>query len=110
MLSGTSHLERHNKVAGIEYRNICAEYELEAPGTQWTTSPKVFENDRTKILWNFHLQTERKMLVVNQPEIMVVNKQVKTASVADVTNPSDSNMRQKEQKKLKKYQGLREEP
>ena len=31
MLAGKAHMERHNQVAGIEYRNICAEDKLETP-------------------------------------------------------------------------------
>lgn len=40
---------------------------------------------------------------------IVVNKQEKAVMV-DVANPSESNIRMKEHEKLKKYQGLKEEP
>ncbi|CAI5636064.1 unnamed protein product [Oreochromis niloticus] len=69
---------------------------------------EVVENDRAKILWDFQMQTD-KMVVANQPDIVVVDKQKKTAVVIDVAVPNDSNIRKKEHEKLEKYQGLREE-
>uniref|UniRef100_A0A3P9CTW7 C2H2-type domain-containing protein n=1 Tax=Maylandia zebra TaxID=106582 RepID=A0A3P9CTW7_9CICH len=101
-------MERHNQVAGIVYRNICAEYNLEVPRSKWEMPPRVVENDRAKILWDFQIQTD-KMVVANQPDIVVVDKQKKTAVVIDVAVPNDSNIRKKEHEKLEKYQGLREE-
>ena len=49
MLAKKAYMERHNQVAGIVYRNICAEYELETPGSKCETPPKVVEN----VLWDF---------------------------------------------------------
>nr|XP_020470896.1 rho-related GTP-binding protein RhoA-B-like [Monopterus albus] len=51
-------MERHNQVAGIVYRNICAEYRLEVPKSRWDTPPKVVENDQAKILWDIKIKTE----------------------------------------------------
>ncbi|TWW67382.1 hypothetical protein D4764_02G0004230 [Takifugu flavidus] len=92
MLAGKAYMERHNQVAGIVYRNICTEYGLEVPGTRWETPPKVVENEQTKILWDFQIQTD-KMVVANQPDIVVVDKHRKTVVVIDVAIPSDSNIK-----------------
>ncbi|KAK7922367.1 hypothetical protein WMY93_009269 [Mugilogobius chulae] len=108
MLAGKAYMERHNQVAGIVYRNICAEYGLETPRSKWETPPKVVENDRAKILWDFQIQTDR-MVMANQPDIVVVDKEQRRAVVVDVAIPSDGNIRRKEHEKLEKYQGLREE-
>lgn len=62
--------------------------------------PWVVENDWAKILWEFQIQTD-KIVVANQPDIVVVDKQRNTAAVI----PNESNIRKKEHK----YQGLREE-
>ncbi|TWW73485.1 hypothetical protein D4764_15G0008790 [Takifugu flavidus] len=70
--------------------------------------PKVLENKQAKILWDFQIQTD-KMVVANQPDIVVVDKHRKTVVVIDVAIPSDSNIRKKEHEKLEKYQGLKEE-
>lgn len=108
MLAGKAYMERHNQVAGIVYRNICAEYGLETPGSRWETPPKVVENDRAKILWDFQIQTDR-MVMANQPDIVVVDKKQSRAVVVDIAIPSDGNIRKKEHEKLEKYQGLKEE-
>lgn len=47
-----------------------------------------------------------KVVMANQPDILVLDKQKKIAIVIDVAIPSDGNIRKKESKK---YQGLREE-
>lgn len=51
-----------------------------------------------KILWDFRVQTDEQLLV-NQPDIAVVNKEQKRAIVIDVTIPADSNIRKKEHEK-----------
>lgn len=61
------------------------------------------ENDQTGILWDFQ------MVKANQPDIVVVDKQQKKAVVIGVAIPSDTNIRKKEDKKLEKYQGPKEE-
>lgn len=50
-------------------------------------------------LWDFQIQTD-KMVMANQPNIVVVDKQQKTAVVVDVAIPSDSNIKKKEHEKL----------
>ena len=108
MLAGKAYMERHNQVAGIVYRNICAEYKLETPRSKWEAPPKVMENDQAKILWDFQIQTD-KMVMANQPDIVIIDKQQRKAVVIDVAIPSDSNIKKKEHEKLEKYQGLKEE-
>ncbi|KAF7642936.1 hypothetical protein LDENG_00248050 [Lucifuga dentata] len=108
MLAGTAYTERHNQVAGIVYRNICAEYGQEVPKSKWETPPKMIENGRAKVLWDFKFQTD-KQLLANQPDMVVVDKEQKRAVVIDVTVPADSNIRKKEHQKMEKYQGLKEE-
>ena len=52
----------------------------EGPNTlDWKEHPKVVENDRAKILWDFQIQTE-KLVIVKQPDIMLVDKQQKKGS------------------------------
>lgn len=54
------------------------------------------ETEQAKILWDFQILT-CKMVVTDQPDIVVV--------VKDVAILSDSNIRKKEREKLEKYQG-----
>ncbi|KAF7647953.1 hypothetical protein LDENG_00164190, partial [Lucifuga dentata] len=87
---------------------ICAKYGLEVPKSKWETPPKVVENGRAKVLWEFKFQTD-KLLLANQPDMVVVDKEQKKAVVIDVAVPADSNIRKKEHEKIEKYQGLKEE-
>ncbi|CAK6950562.1 uncharacterized protein LOC127602290 [Scomber scombrus] len=88
MHAGTVYMECHNQVAGIEYRNICTKYGLEVPRSGWKTPPKVVENSRVVIMWDFQIQTDKLV----------------TAEIL-----SESNIRKKEYDKLEKHQGLNEE-
>ena len=90
------------------YRNICSKYRLDPPKSRWETPQKVVENNRTKLLWDFPIQTDRKVLA-NQQDIVVIDKQKKESVVIDIAVPSDSNIKQKEYEKLEKYQELKEE-
>ncbi|KAF7648097.1 hypothetical protein LDENG_00161950, partial [Lucifuga dentata] len=93
-----AYIGRHSQVAGIVYRNICVEFRLEVLKSKWETPPKVIENGRTKILWDFKFQANKQ--VANQPDMVVVNKEQKRAVVIDVAIPSDGNIRKKEHEKL----------
>lgn len=53
------------------------------------------KSDQAKTLWDFQIQT-CKMVVANQPDIVVMDKQRKTAVVIDVVRPNDSNISKKE--------------
>ena len=35
MLAGSAYMGRHNQVAGIVYRNVCNQYGIEVPKSQW---------------------------------------------------------------------------
>lgn len=55
------------------------------------------------------MQTDR-LVMANEPEIVVVDKQRKTAVVIDIVVLSNGNIRKKEHVKLEKCQRLKEEP
>ncbi len=101
MQTETAYMGRHNHEARPVYRNIRSEYGLEVPRSEWATPPKVVENDRAKILWDFHIPTD-KVVMANQADIVLIDKQQKTTVVKDVAIPSDSNIRKKEHKKTQK--------
>ena len=46
-------------MAGEVYRNIRTEYGMEVPRSKWKAPPRVVENNRAKILWDFQNQTEK---------------------------------------------------
>ena len=105
MLATKAYIAWPDQVGGIMYRNVSAEFGLEVPGPRWKTPPEVVENKQAKILWDFWIQTD-KMVIANQPDIVLVDKHQRTAVVIDVAIPSDSNIRKKEHEKMERYQGL----
>ena len=107
-LAGTAYTERHNQVALIIYRNICDVYDLETPKNWWEIPAKNVENDKAKILWDFHIQTD-KQVKANQPDIVIVDKERKESTIIDIAVPNDINIKEKEHEKIEKYQPLKEE-
>ena len=61
-LAGTEYTERHNNMASIVYRAICAEFGLEHSKDWWVEPEKAVMNDHAKILWNFPFQTDKHLL------------------------------------------------
>lgn len=107
-LAGTAYTERHNQVANIIYRQICETYDLETPKNWWETPNKAIENSKAKILWDFYIQTDKQVLA-NQPDIVIIDKDKKQATIIDIAIPNDYNIQDKEKEKVQKYQPLREE-
>ena len=65
----------------------------------------VEENDSTKILWNFSIQTDH-TIAHNKPDIVIVNKRTNEATIIDVAIPNDHNLARKRLDKLRAYTDL----
>ncbi|GAA6104550.1 uncharacterized protein LOC106513546 [Tachysurus ichikawai] len=73
--------------------------------TLWVASPMA----STVSIPLLHIDIEKPQLLANQPDIVVVDKEQKTAVVIDMAIPADSNIMKKEHEKIEKYQGLKEQ-
>lgn len=71
------------------------------------TPTTVVENDQAKLLWDFKTQTD-KLVVANQPDVVVLDFLDKKAVVTDIGMTWYCNIWQKEHEKLEKHQRLRE--
>ena len=107
-LAGTAYTERHNQVANMIYREICEFYNLETTKNWWEIPNKATENSKAKLLWDFYIQTDKQVLA-NQPDIVIIDKDKKQATIIDIAIPNDYNIQDKEKEKVQKYQPLREE-
>jgi hypothetical protein len=67
----------------------------------------VCQHEDITVLWNQGVQTGREVLA-NRPDIIIKNKKDKICSLIDVAIPSDRNLIQESEKKLK-YKNLRTE-
>ena len=63
------------------------------------------ENNEVVILWDFSIQTDRKILA-NRPDIVIQDKKKQTALLLDISIPSDKNTSLKTYEKLSKYKDL----
>lgn len=75
----------------LRQQKPASKYGLEAPRTKWETPPTVVENDQAPV--GLPDPDPDKMLMANQTDIVVVNKQQKETLVIDVAIPSDANIR-----------------
>ena len=106
-IAHTDYKYRHNKVAAMLHWNLCQNYGIPVARKWWEHKPeKVMEsNDKKfKILWDFKIQTDKK-LEHNTPDITVVEE--KMIKLIDVAIPGDSRIEEKEIEKIEKYQDLR---
>ena len=73
----------------------------------------MLENDDTKLLWDFAIQVDRVLNAgeedenANRPDIVILNKKSRSCLLIDVAIPNDHNIKEKEEKKIKKYTDLR---
>ena len=68
---------------------LCGQYEFERSDKWYEHSPEnVKDNDKCKLLWDFSMQTDKK-LDHNRPNIVLVDKQSKSCLIIDVTCPND---------------------
>ena len=76
----------------------------------WYTynAEKVLESDLCKILWDFSIQTGKK-LNHNKPDITVIDKVNKTCLIIDPSCSFDSRILVKEEEKLSNYDELKYE-
>ena len=71
-LVGTEYTKRHNNVASIINRAICAEYNLTHSKDWWVEPKRLIRNNYVKILWVFFIQT-CKYLLYDKLDIPPIN-------------------------------------
>ena len=112
VLAGKEYRGRHDDVARILHWSICKKYGLENSVVSYrheiTEENKIVENDDVKVLWDFFVQTSRK-LDHYRPDLVVIHKRSKTCHIIDVACPFDTRIKTKEQDKIDRYQDLKHE-
>ena len=98
---------RHDKVASIVHWHLCKKYGISVEKEWYKHQPdSVCENDCAKILWDFSIQTD-KAIKARRPDLVVVDKAKNTVTIIDIAIPADSNIVDKEEEKITKYQDLK---
>ena len=100
---------RHDKVAAAIHWSLCKRFGFQESKTcKWYEhrAEKVLENDAIKMLWDFHVQTD-KNIEYCRPDILIVNKREKKAIIIDIAVPGDTRIVDREQDKILAYQDLK---
>ena len=107
VLAPTKYLQRHNNLCKYIHELILRENNMKPEHTSWYLhQPQpVEENDSTKILWDFSIQTDHR-IDHKKPDIFYLNKTSKEALIIDVAIPSDYNIPRKRMEKVRNYTDL----
>ena len=108
VLAPTKYTQRHDNVCRYIHLLLAEKHEFVQPNAvkwhQYDPEP-ILENDTVKILWNFPVQTDRRV-THNKPDIITVNKRSREIQLIDIAIPLDSNIAQKRNEKITKYVDL----
>ena len=105
-LSSTKYLDRHDNICKYIHILLLQEHGFINQNIKWYQHQPapVEENETTKILWNFPVQTDA--IRHNKPDIIIVDKIRRTANLIDVAVPIDYGITQKWLDKIRKYNDL----
>ena len=100
---------RHKNVARYAHWIVCGDVSLELADTRYNhKSYGVIENEEYKILWDMDIQCDQK-IQEKKPDIILLNKKSKEIKIIDITFLGDSRVKDKENKKIERYQLLKDE-
>ncbi len=108
VFSGTEYKLRHDAVAKIVHQELAIKLEL-IPAVKlpyYTYNPQtILENNKFKLYWDRTVLTDQ-TVVNNRPDIIVVDKLMKKATLVEVSVPNNNNLREKNAEKIAKYREL----
>ena len=106
-LAPTKYLHRHDNVCRYIHALLLLDRGIVDNKILWYEhKPRaVEENESTKILWNFPIQTDH-TITHNKPDIVIVDKRNNEATIIDVAIPNDHNLARKRLDKLRAYTDL----
>ena len=106
LLAPTEYLKRHNEIGKYLHWSVCKANEIKVNEKWYDHDPEsVTENDRCTILWDFAINTDRR-IPANRPDIIIKDKLQKKCYLIDMSVPRDSNIVAKEYEKRSKYKDL----
>ena len=108
MLAQKEYKRRHDKVCLYLHWTLCRKYGYDANEKWYHHVPErvLDEEGKPKILWDFAIQTDRK-LDHNRPDILVYDRKTNECQIIDVAVPGDQNINTKEVEKITNYSELK---
>ena len=109
LLADGHYTARHNKVCKYLHWKICGEMQLERTQYIWEHEPPpITSNGKVTVFYDKIIQTGRYIKdKAIKPDIVIWNKQKKTALIIDVAVPNDYGLNRAEREKITKYQDLK---
>ena len=105
-LAATSYLKRYNSVAKIIHLELAKKFNLieVKESLKWYshTPEKVLENESSKLLWDFQINTDR-TVIASKPDIIFQDKKTNKLYIIDIAIPADANIVKKRIEKIDKY-------
>ena len=90
ILAADKYLNRHNQVAAQLYLDICKLNAIKVDAQRWYqhNPERVMENEKTTILWDHQVKTDRH-IPCNKPDIIIQEIDSERCLIIDVAIPSD---------------------
>ena len=88
---------------------MCEKYNLERKEKWYEDCPEsVVEDDGVKLIWDINIQCDN-VMEARRPNLILVDKKVKSCVIIDVAVPDDCRIHAKEIEKVENYQNLERE-
>ena len=105
-LAQKEYKRRHDNLGKIVRWKLARKCNFEVGDKWYEHEPEsVLENEDYKILWDFSIQTDH-VIEAQRPDLVVVDKKVRSCKIIDFVVPGDSMIEEKEKVKIGKYQDL----
>ena len=108
-LAQREYKRRHDTVAKLVHWKLCEKHNLERKEKWYEYCPEgAVGDDDVKLIWDINIQCDN-VIEARRPDLILVDKKVKSGVIIDVAIPGDCRICEKEIEKIQKYQNLKRE-
>ena len=109
ILAQREYKRRHDTVAKLVNAKMCEEHNLERKKKWYEHCTEgAVEDDDVELIWDINIQCNND-IEARRPDLILVDKKVKSCVIINVATPGDCRIREKEIKKIENYQNLKGE-
>ena len=109
ILAQREYKRRHDTVEKLVNAKICEEHNLERKKKWYEHCTEgAVEDDDVELIWDINIQCDND-IEARRPDLILVDKKVKSCVIINVATPGDCRIREKEIKKIENYQNLKGE-
>ena len=109
ILAQREYKRRHDTVAKLVHAQMCKKHNLERKKKWYEHCTEgAVEDDDVELIWDINIQCDND-IEARRPDLILVDKKVKSCVIINVATPGDCRIREKEIKKIENYQNLKGE-